>query len=131
MTTLTPNPGRYWSSTVTTIQRWWYDKDKPADVALLTAGLVVLARRDPLTASLLAAAAYFGIGKVLVAFELIPHGGHKTLAREAIQWCAEISVIALVPALAWAAGRGLIGLAAPAVALAAYVAAAAVLSTFT
>ena len=127
---MTPNPGRYWSSTVTTIQRWWYDKDKPADVALIAAALVVLARRDWLTASLVAATLYFGIGKLLVSMELIPHGGHKTLVHEAIQWCAEISIIALVPALAWAAGRGLIGLAAPAVALAAYVAAAAALSTF-
>lgn len=130
---MTPNPGRYWRESVELQPRWNYDLDKPAHVALITLALVVVARRDWLTASLIAAVLYFGIGKLLVSMELIPHGGHKTLLHEAVQWAAEITAIAIVPALAWAAaGHGLPNarILAPIGALAAYVVAASGLSMF-
>jgi hypothetical protein len=90
---------RYFSAPVMTMPRWLYDLDKPAHVALITCALVALFSLAPLTAAMAAAVAYFAVGKLLVALELIPHGAHKPFGAEAIHWIGELALCALVPAL--------------------------------
>lgn len=114
----------YETSPVQIIPRWRYDLEKPAHIALATLGLLAILllighTEYAFEACIQVAVAYFGVGKVLVAVGLIPHGSHKSLAQEACRWANEIGLCAFVPALIYG------GLWAPLGAIALYVAAVA------
>lgn len=126
---MTPSLGRYWRTNVLVIRRWWYDKDKAGDIALLTL-VGLLAGRDLLTVSCVIAALYFWLGKLGVAIGIIPHGGHKTPLHNAVQLLGELALCALVPTIAWAVEHSGLGILAPIAALAVYLSCALAMSTF-